>query len=1045
MTRPTRHGFTFLVTLLCAWEAALPAADPVVHLVAPTEALTPAEQKKMFHLPPGFEIQLVATEPDIHKPMNLHFDAAGRLYVTSSLEYPFGAKEGTKPRDTIQRIEDSNGDGVPDKVTTFADGLNIPIGVTSVVDGVLGYAIPNIYRFRDTDGDGKADQREIAYREFGSRDTHGMSSSYTWWLDGWVYACHGFANDSRVEGTDKQPISMNSGNTYRFRPDGSHIEYFTHGQVNPFGLGFDALGNVYSADCHSKPIYQLLRGAYYPSFGKPDDGLGFGPEMISHSHGSTGICGVVIYEDDKFPKKYHGTAFICNPVTGRINHDVLEPHGSTYRAVEQPDFVTCDDPWFRPVDIKLAADGSMYIADFYNCIIGHYEVPLTHPRRDRERGRIWRVVYRGENSKDGTARHAERDGYVTPAKASPAELVALLGHVNQVVRTQATHELVHRVGMDAAVRVKLAIHADSTALHRAHAVWVLERLGELDNNTIRILASDGDRIVRVHLLKALASRADWGGETDSLRTLVLTKLADDDAFVRRAAADALGLHPHRENISPLLSLWRNTQGFGAELRPIVDPKLRLRDPAVNDDTHLIHVTRMALRDNLAALKNYADFAQAAVEDRQMLADISLGNRTPESAAFVLEQIQQVPQDHRRLFDLTYHAARFGDADVPARTVAFLLSQRARWADGQAHALLRSLQRGFAERGQPLPANARGWAVEIASRQVRAKDDGTIRGGIDLARDLRLTETADQLAKLAQPDAPRAGLRQPALDTLVQLDAARAVPLLSRIVERGDEPLAARQKGADTLGGINSELSRQELVRLIRLVPEAVAVSIARGLSGSRDGADLLLVTITDGKASPRLLQDAVVDGKLKAANPPKLAERLLLLLKDLPAEGDKTKQLLAARLTGFQKAKPDLTRGAEVYTKICANCHRMNNAGAKVGPDLDGVGQRGLERLLEDTLAPNRNVDQAFRATVLALKDGKVVTGLLLREEGELLVIVNEQGKELRVPKSDVEERNQLKLSPMPANIVDQLPEADYFHLLGFLLSQRQAPPATKP
>ena len=134
---------------------------------------------------------------------------------------------------------------------------------------------------------------EPLYGRFGFRDTHGMGSSFTRWLDGWVYACHGFSNDSEIKGADGLAVKMNSGNTYRFRADGAHIEQFTHGQVNPFGLAFDPLGNLYSADCHTKPLYMLLRGAWYPSFGKPHDGLGYGPEMIEHFHGSTGIAGVV--------------------------------------------------------------------------------------------------------------------------------------------------------------------------------------------------------------------------------------------------------------------------------------------------------------------------------------------------------------------------------------------------------------------------------------------------------------------------------------------------------------------------------------------------------------------------------------------------------------------------------------------------------------------------------------------------------------------------------------------------------------------------------
>ncbi|HEV3168298.1 MAG TPA: PVC-type heme-binding CxxCH protein, partial [Isosphaeraceae bacterium] len=346
-----------LIVLTLAALGALPALAraQAPELVATTPPRTPEEEKKLIHLPPGFEIELVAAEPQINKPMNLNFDDHGRLWVTSTLEYPFPAKEGVTPRDSVKIIEGFQPNGRATKVRTFAEGLNIPIGVMPLRGGreALVHSIPNVYRLTDTDGDGKADRREPAYSEYESRDTHGMTNSFTWGFDGWIYACHGFSNTSTVKGSDKSPITMNSGNSYRFRPDGSHVEYFTHGQVNPFGLCFDPLGNLYSADCHSKPVYMLLRGAYYPSFGKPDDGLGFGPEMVSHDHGSTAIAGVVYYAAEQFPEAWRGTVFIGNVVTNRLNHDKIAWHGSSPQGVLQADFLISDDPWFRPVDTKL--------------------------------------------------------------------------------------------------------------------------------------------------------------------------------------------------------------------------------------------------------------------------------------------------------------------------------------------------------------------------------------------------------------------------------------------------------------------------------------------------------------------------------------------------------------------------------------------------------------------------------------------------------------------------------------------------------------------
>jgi putative heme-binding domain-containing protein len=148
-------------------------------------------------------------------------------------------------------------------------------------------------------------------------------------------------------------------------------------------------------------------------------------------------------------------------------------------------------------------------------------------------------------------------------------------------------------------------------------------------------------------------------------------------------------------------------------------------------------------------------------------------------------------------------------------------------------------------------------------------------------------------------------------------------------------------------------------------------------------------------------------------------------------------ELINKRRDAYGKAKADPKAGALVYKNNCANCHQLAGEGAKVGPQLDGIGVRGLDRLLEDTLDPSRNVDQALRATVLNLKDGKTLTGLVLREEGELIVLADNLGKEVRVAKADVDDRRTSLLSPMPANFNETIKEEDFHHLMAFLLQQR--------
>jgi putative heme-binding domain-containing protein len=217
-------------------------------------------------------------------------------------------------------------------------------------------------------------------------------------------------------------------------------------------------------------------------------------------------------------------------------------------------------------------------------------------------------------------------------------------------------------------------------------------------------------------------------------------------------------------------------------------------------------------------------------------------------------------------------------------------------------------------------------------------------------------------------------------------------------------------------------------------------AIAVALAGTKEGGEALLEAVTAGKASARLLQERLVQVRLDQSKPANHQERIARLSRGLPGVEQKFQELLQRRRTGFAAAKSDAARGAAVFEKHCAACHQLAGKGAKVGPQLDGIGSRGAERLLEDLIDPNRNVDQAFRASAFALSNGQLVTGLLLREEGETYVVADALGKEQRLSKGDVTGKNTTQLSPMPANLIEQVPEADFYDLLAYLLMQRAKP-----
>jgi putative heme-binding domain-containing protein len=985
------------------------ARDEADLLVARTPARTPQEEQRMFHLPPGFRIDLVAKEPDIIKPINMKFDSAGRLYVTQSLEYPFPVPEGKNGRDTIRRIVDKDGDGVPESVSIFADGLCIPIGVTPIPGGVFGYSIPHLDRFYDKDHDGFAETREIAYSGFGHRDTHGMVNSLNYWIDGWIYCSHGFSNTSTVKGTDGSSITMQSGNTFRVRIDGSHVEQFSIGQVNPFGMTFDPRGDMYTADCHSRPAMLVLRGGCYQSFGKPHDGLGFAPEIMQHGHGSTGIAGIVIYNADQFPEEYRGTIFLGNPVTGNINHDRLKTTGSTQTAIELPDFMTCDDPWFRPVDLQLAADGSIYVADFYNRIIGHYEVPLTHPLRDKTRGRIWRISYVGKGERPAAV-NKPADLSRAPVEA----LVASLCDANALVRRHATQELVDRIGKPAVGPVQALVESSACPAGRSHAVWVLFRLGALDRELATRLGDDPAALVRLHTLKALGEESRWAGWH---RSLVTKKLSDTDPFVRRAAADVLGVHPDLANIDPLAELWRRA------------------DPS---DTMLIHVTRIALRNAVRSLPDPQSLAKRYRTSEYMqrrLIDVCFGIHAPQAAALVLTLEQDHPfisphsVQSMRYVATTIDVARMPEVD----RVALAYRSKGR---GLQRDILSALLRASRERGAPVPQDVMTWANKLIDALLADTNAGQVQRGIELAAEARLPSSAEKLASLVSGTRfPQ--LRGPAAEALVRVNGEQALPVIEEAVRSSETPLAVRCDVVEALRSVNSAASRAFLVSMLQVAPGKLAAAIVDTLARSREGAVALVDAVEKGHCSARLLGDPGLRGRLHAIGVPQLEVRLAKLLQGLPTADERINKTIAARATGFTKASPDANRGVAVFQKNCAACHQIAGKGNRVGPQLDGVGNRGVDRILEDVLDPNRNVDANFRATILALGDGQIVNGIIVREEGPILVLVDSKGKEQRIPSDKVEQRTQSKLSPMPANVSDLLSPQELYDLLAYLLKQR--------
>jgi len=310
--------------------------------------------------------------------------------------------------------------------------------------------------------------------------------------------------------------------------------------------------------------------------------------------------------------------------------------------------------------------------------------------------------------------------------------------------------------------------------------------------------------------------------------------------------------------------------------------------------------------------------------------------------------------------------------------------------------------------------------------------------LQIADQLRMQSLATHVIDLLNHKEQEEAVRTIAASVAMSLDRDTGIDSLVDIVVRQSEPLSLRRSVAGQLGNVDLEKVRTALASALESAPASLQQPLALALATTRLGSETLLDVIAKGKASARLLQDKPVIDRLQRTELPDIEERIAVLTKNIPAIDDRLKQTIVKLSTRQSIEAASLETGAALFKKSCANCHRLNGEGGKVGPQLDGIGLRGMDRVVEDVIDPNRNVDAAFRATTLALSNGQILTGLKLREEGGNVIVADSQGKELTIPFSEIDESNSSNLSPMPSNVVEQIGEENLPHLIAFLLQQKQ-------
>ena len=1003
-------------------EAEKSLQDPTVYIdekpdpiyaehVRTTSFQSPAEELKDFTLPPGFEITLFASEPEITKPINMAFDEKGRLWVTQSSEYPIKAGPGLG-KDRISILEDTDQDGKADKITDFANDLNIPIGIQPLKDGAIAFSIPNIYRFYDTNGDDIADKREVLLGPFETKDTHGMINNLFRGLDGWIHASHGFSNVSTVSGKDGNSITMTSGNTFRFTMDGHRVEKTSDGRINPFGSDLDKWGYHYSADCHTLPIYQIIRNGNYTQWGKLEPNMGHAPTMMDYGLNSTALSGLVFYTDNQFPEDYQNSFYSGDVVTCRISRSTIAFNGSTPRADRKADFLVSKDPWFRPVDIKIGPDGAMYIADFYNSIIGHYEVPLDHPERDRNSGRIWKVTYKGSPK--------------SPVDWSTVNLDFLIEKLGDPIlqtRMKATDELVDRFSTLAIPELKKLVgNKGIPDIQKVQVLWALFRLDTLSIQSLKTALASEKELVRVHAFRIL-------GEYPSLNQQefewIKKGLSDPSAHVRRIAAEALIIHHSKDMVSPILETLQKTN---------------------EEDSHLMYALKYALYQhaqnpeilNVLATKNWS------ADEKEVVALILSDTRSTKAGEFLMRYLSNTKISEEKFLAYLSSITR----SLPASKVPAIIElAKTNMPNIPAYKKTIAINNGVKQQGMTFPTSLKTWNIQTSQAVFKTyltdnpnntkQDLEALKYAIQLSGQLKSEDNIPPIKTLIKDSETTSELRELGVNAIMEIDPKNQIDFLKKWLGDANSSISFRKKIAEAIGKSTSNQALDALGNGLKNIPMELQEHIAAQLSISEKGKSRLLKLIKEGHAPARVLKARQVEERfLSGANGAQktIYEKLTL---NLPAISDEKQNLIVQRTQAYQNNPEQLLAGKAIFEENCGICHRVGDKGGMIGPQLDGVGNWGVEALATKVLDPNRNISENFRTYTVQLKDGQSKSGLFRREDEQVLVMADQSGKEFTISKINIEKQTASTLTLMPDHFGSTFDQSQFNSLMTYLLNLR--------
>ncbi|HEV7282061.1 MAG TPA: PVC-type heme-binding CxxCH protein [Pirellulaceae bacterium] len=1013
--------------------------DPVTEFQAP---LSPEDSQKLYTHPVGFELELVASEPQIGKPIAMNWDERGRLWLLETVDYPNELQPQGQGRDRIRICEDTNDDGKIDQTKIFAEGLSIPTSLTFAHGGVIVHQAPDTLFLRDDDGDDKADVRSVLFTGWSTNDTHAGPSNLVYGLDGWYYGQVGYAGfRGDIAGEER---NFRQG-FYRFRVAPtrnrqnplvvSEFEFLRNVNNNAWGVGVSEEGILFGSTANGNPsVHMPIANRYYEAV------RGWSPSVLGtiatddeihpltdvvrqvDHHGSfTAAAGHALYTARQYPREWwNRTAFVSEP-TGHLTATfTLQPQGSTFVAKNSWNLIAGVDEWQAPIMAEVGPDGSVWIIDWYNIVVQHNPTPAGFETgkgaayvtdlRDKKHGRIYRLTYKGDATSNDASPSGERRTEVprapdatndastdSLADATPEQLVAALSDSNFFWRRHAHRLIAEGMAGDvtkALVELVKTAPTDEAGLAPAamHALWLLDRRATLPREKA-VVVPVVERALD-HPTSGVRRAAVQTVDDESLDAFLASGVLNDpDPQVRLAAFLRASEFPTDALLAQAV--------YGAANQPT------LSDPWLRDAV------------TAAAAQHAYPFLATALAAENEAEDFE---QRPQGLDVIIARVAE-------------HFARGKPTDELNRL--FVAMGQTEHAESSLAAIAEGLEKGLPK--QPTaklsPAADEGLAKAMAGAPADLRSV-LVRLGLSLGSEKMESFAGDLVAGYVKQIADNS------LDGQKRIFAAQEL-----IAFRPDDD----QVVASILKQIQPQTPPDVAIGLLESLSKSQSAAVASGVAdrfnsltpslrqralsmllSRAEWTDRLVTALTENDIP---LSDLALDQRQAlAAHPdPAIKKRAAQLLMNAGGLPNADRQAAIDAYHAALTEPGDAVRGKELFVKECGKCHKMQGEGTAIGPDLTGMAVHPRHELLIHILDPSRSVEGNFRVYQAVLADGRVRSGLLASETRTSIELVDAEAKRHNLLREDLEELVASSKSLMPEGFEKQLDVAAMTDLLAYM------------